>query len=327
MTEAGGPRVVVARHLLPAGADLLERYFEVVSGGLDADRERLLALLPGADAIVADPTVPVDEEVLEAAGPGLKLVANFAVGYDNVDRAACAGRGVVVTNTPDVLTDATAELALGLTVAAARGICAAERSLRAGGWSGWDPADYRGIELSGATVGIVGMGRIGFRYGRLMAGFGGEILYTSRSPKPQAEAELGAVRADLPRLLAESDVVSLHLPATAENRHLIDAGAIGRMKAGAILVNTARGSLVDSQALAEALAGGRIAAAGLDVFEDEPRVPAALLEAPGIVLTPHIGSATYRARDAMAVLVARNVISVLDGEGPLNEVPPPSGQR
>ena len=330
MTAAGGaqagddrPRVVVARRLLPAGFELLEPRFDLVSGGLDADRERLLQLVPGAAAIVADPTVAIDDEVLGAAGPGLELVANFAVGYDNVDRVALARRGITLTNTPDVLTDATAELALGLTVAAARQIPAAEDNLRAGGWSGWDPAQYRGIELSGATVGVVGMGRIGFRYAQLVSGFGGQILYTSRSRKEQPESALGARRVSLEDLLAGSDVVSLHLPATPENHHLIGAGAISQMKAGCVLVNTARGSLVDSDALARGLADGRIAAAGLDVFENEPEVPASLLEAPGVVLTPHIGSATFRSRDAMADLVARNVISVLDGGPPLNEVVPP----
>lgn len=323
-TPAGRPRVVVARRLLPAGAGLLESRFELVSGGLDATRGDLLSLVPGASAIVADPTVAIDGEVLDAAGPDLKLVANFAVGYDNVDREACAKRGVLLTNTPDVLTDATAELALGLTLAAARQIPAAERDLRDGGWTGWDPSRYRGIELSGATVGIIGLGRIGRRFARLMAGFGGEILYTARSRKPEAEAALGVRHEELDQLLAESDVVSLHLSATPENRHLIDADAIALMKEGSILVNTARGSLVDAEALARAMAEGRPAAAGLDVFENEPEVPPSLLESPRVVLTPHIGSATYRSRDAMAELVAGNVISVLEGEGPLNEVPPPA---
>ncbi len=324
--DAGGrPRVVVARRLLPAGLELLERKFDVESGGLDCDRSELVNRVRGAAAVVADPTVRIDEELLDAAGPGLRLVANFAVGFDNVDRAACASRGVLVTNTPDVLTDATAELALGLTLAAARQIPAAERSLRGGGWSGWDPAQYRGIELSGATVGVVGLGRIGLRYAQLMAGFGGQTLYTSRSRKETAEQGLGARRVDLEQLLAESDVVSLHLAASPENHHMIDAGAIASMKQGSILVNTARGSLVDSQALAGALAQGRPAAAGLDVFEGEPQVPRSLLDAPGVVLTPHIGSATYRSRDAMAELVAGNVIAVLTGDGPLNEVSPPEG--
>ena len=276
--------------------------------------------MPGSAAIVADPTVPVDAELLDAAGEGLELVANFAVGYDNIDLAACAERGVTVTNTPDVLTDATAELALGLTLAAARQIPDAIQSLRAGEWTGWDPTDYRGIELSGATFGVIGLGRIGRRYAELVRGFGGRLLYSSRSSKPEAEAKLGAERVELEQLLRESDVVSIHAAATADNHHLIDAEALALMKESALLVNTARGTLVDSDALAEALRAGRIAAAGLDVMEGEPEIPESLLSAPRLVLTPHIGSATYRTRDAMAELVAHNVIAVLDGKAPLTPV-------
>jgi glyoxylate reductase len=262
----------------------------------------------------------VDSELLDAAGEGLELVANFAVGYDNIDLAACAERGVAVTNTPDVLTDATAELALGLTLAAARQIPAASESLRAGEWAGWDPAGYRGIELSRATFGVIGLGRIGRRYAELVSGFGGRLLYTSRSARLDAETELGAERVELPQLLSESDAVSIHVASTADNRHLIDREALARMKQTAVLVNTARGPLVDSSALAEALGEGLIGAAGLDVIEGEPRVPECLLQAPRLVLTPHIGSATYRARDAMAELVAHNVIAVLGGQAPLTPV-------
>ncbi len=316
-------KVIVARQLLPAGLSLLEGDFDLAQGGLDADRGRLLGLVPGASAIVADPTVRIDDEVLGAAGPQLELVANFAVGYDNVDRDACARRGVLLTNTPGVLTDATAELALALTLAAARQVPSAEAGLRQGRWTGWDPAAFRGLELSGSTVGVVGMGRIGFRYAELMAGLTGSLLYVSRKAKPGAESGLGARRVELEELLAESDVVSLHLAAAPGNRHLIDAGAVSLMKPTAILVNTARGSLLDGDALASALVEGRLGAAGLDVFEAEPEVPLALREAPRTVLTPHIGSATFRSRDAMAELVARNVISVLGGQGPLDEVAPP----
>jgi glyoxylate reductase len=315
---------VVARELLEAGRRRLDERFEVVSGGLDCDRSRLLGLVPGASAIVADPTVPVDNGVLDAAGDGLRLVANFAVGYDNVDRVACARRGVVVTNTPDVLTDATAELALGLTLAAARQTPDAERTLRTGRWTGWDPAAFRGIQLGGCTVGIVGMGRIGLRYAGLIRPLTGTLLYSSRSQDEAAEAVLDARRVSLDELLARSDVVSLHLPVSPETLHMIDASALEAMKPDAILVNTARGGLVDSQALAAALREGRLGAAALDVFEHEPSVPDVLLEAPRLVLTPHIGSATHRARDGMAEMVAANVIAVLDGREPLNEVPPPA---
>lgn len=316
-------RVVVARELLPAGAEPLAGRFEVVSGGLGSTRDDLLALVPGAAAIVADPTVRVDERVLHAAGDGLRLVANFAVGHDNVDLGACARRGVRVSNTPDVLTDATAELALGLTLAAARQLPAAEGSLRRGEWTGWDPGAYRGSELSGRTFGIAGLGRIGLRYAELVSPLAGSIIYFSRSPHEGAESRLGARRVGLETLLGESDVLSLHLPAGPDSLHLIDGEALAAMKHGAILVNTARGSLVDSAALAASLADGRLGAAGLDVFEGEPAVPPDLLAAPRVVLTPHIGSATYRARDRMAELVAENVISVLDGGDPVTPVPLP----
>ena len=212
-----------------------------------------------------------------------------------------------------MLTNATAELALALTLASARLLSEAESDLRKGRWEGWDPAAYRGLELSGATVGIVGLGRIGGRYAELLGGFGVELLYTARSRKPEAEERLGAAWADLEELLERSDAVSIHAPAGPETKHLIDAGALHRMKASAVLVNTSRGSLVDLDAVATALREGSLGAAGLDVYENEPEVPPAILDAPRTVLAPHIGSATVKARDAMARTVADNVIAFLDG--------------
>lgn len=313
-------RIVILRELLPAGLDLLGEKYELRIGGLDSTPEQWRELVEGADVIVADPTVPVGPELLDSAGDDLKLVANFAVGYDNVDLSACSERGVIVTNTPDVLTDATAELAVALTLSAARDIPAAERSLRASEWSGWDPAEYRGFELTGSTVGVVGMGRIGRRYAELMSGFGVDFLYTSRRPREEVEVRLGARRAGLEELLERSDVVSLHLPDTADTRHTIDGRTIRLMKPTAILVNTGRGPVVDSSAVAAALEDGRLGAAGLDVYEGEPGVPEQLLNAPRTTLTPHIGSATYRSRDGMAELVARNVIAVTEGREPVTPV-------
>jgi len=314
------PVVVIARILLPAGTELLETRCRIRSGGAGASREEIAALLPGARVFIADPTVRVDEELIDAAGADLRAVANFAVGYDNVDLAACRRRGVTVTNTPDVLTNATAELALALTLAAARFVSDAERDLRGGRWPGWDPAAYRGLELSGATAGIVGLGRIGARYGELLAGFGVELLYASPRAKPERAAPLGARHVELDELLGASDVVSLHAPGTPENRHMIGAAALTRMKEGSVLVNTSRGPLVDTEALAQALRAGRIGAAGLDVFEGEPDLPPVLAYAPRTVLTPHIGSATVKARDAMARTVAENVLAVLEGREPPNRV-------
>jgi glyoxylate reductase len=313
------PIVVVARRLLPAGYELLAPGCEVREGGLDVTSERLRALVPGADAIVADPAVRVNAALLEAAGPQLAAVANFAVGYDNVDLEACRARGVIVTNTPEVLTNATAELALALTLAAARRITEAERELRAGRWTGWDPGDLLGVELAGATFGIVGLGRIGRRYAELVAPLAGELVYTSRGQKPDAERALGAEQVSLGELLSRADVVSLHVPGTPETVGLIGRNELRAMNRTAVLVNTARGSLVDSSALAAALRDGEIAAAGLDVYESEPRVPSELLEAPRCVLLPHIGSATTRARDGMA-RVAENVLAVLGGSEPPNRV-------
>jgi glyoxylate reductase len=312
--------VAVARVLLPAGLEPLEQSFDVRCGGLDATGKRILELVAGADAIVADPAVPVDQGLLEQSGPQLRLVANFAVGVDNIDLVACRNRGVTVTNTPDVLTNATAELALALTLAASRRLSDSERDLRAGRWTGWDPAAYLGSELSGATVGIVGLGRIGRRYAELLSGFGAALLYTSRSANPDAERELGAQRAELEDLLRGADVVSIHAPATPETYHLIDAAAIDLIGPEGVLVNTSRGTLVDLAAVADALQSGKLGAAGLDVYEGEPDVPQAILEAPRAVLAPHIGSATRKARDGMARTVAENVIAVLDGREPPNRV-------
>ena len=312
--------VVIARILLPAGRDLLVDRFELREGGLDSTRKEVLALAPGAAALVADPTVPVDAELLDTCGTGLKLVANFAVGYDNIDLAACRERGVLVTNTPDVLTEATAELALALTLAAARRMSDAERDLRAGRWTGWDPAAYRGIEITGSTVGVIGMGRIGTRFAALAHGLGAEIVYSGPTRKPEAESELGARHLLVEELLERADIVSLHAPASDETRGMIGRRELDLIGPEGLLVNTSRGPLVDPDALADALEAGTIGAAGLDVYPNEPEVPARLLEAPRCVLLPHIGSATVPSRDGMARAVADNVIAVLEGREPVSRV-------
>lgn len=314
-------RVLIVRLLLDAGADRLRERFDVVEGGLDADRARWLELAPGSRALIADPTVPVDRELLDACGQDLAIVANFAVGYDNVDLAACAERGVVVTNTPDVLTQATAELAIALTFAAARRISDAERFLRQGLWSGWEPAAHLGIEVAGATIGVVGMGRIGRRYAELAIGLGANVVYAAPRPSPEAEQALGVRRLELDALLERADIVSLHARAGEENRGLIGRSELDLIGPGGVLVNTARGALVDERELALALAEGRLGAAGIDVYEREPEVHPALLDAPNCVLLPHIGSATRTSRDGMARMAAENVIAVLGGQDPLNPVP------
>ena len=307
------------RELLPAGLEMLE-HFDVSTLGLDSTREEMLAGSDGAEALVTDLTFPVDGEMLDAAGPQLKVVANYGVGYDNIDLEACAARGITVTNTPDALTNATAELALALAMAAARDLPGAERDLRDGSWQGWDPRRWRGFELSDATIGVVGAGRIGGRFLDLVAGFGGHRLYTSRIRKFRLEEQLGARQVELDELLELSDLVSLHLPGGSETHHMIDDRALSLMKPTAVLVNTGRGTLVDSKALIRALEEDRLGAAGLDVFEGEPALDPGFLTAPRVALAPHIGSATYRSRDEMARIVAANVVAVLDGREPPNPV-------
>lgn len=312
--------VVIARVLLPAGRDLLNERYELREGGLGVSRQELLELVPGAAALVADPSIRIDGELLDAAGGQLKVVSNFAVGHDNVDLDACRERGVAVTNTPGVLTEATAELALALTLAAGRRMSDAERDLRDGRWQGWDPAAYLGLELRESTVAVVGLGRIGGRYAEMVSALGAEVVYVSRSPKPEAEEALGARRLELAEACEAADVVSVHAPAGPETRHLIGAPELELIGPDGVLVNTSRGSLVDNLAVAAALSDGRLGAAGLDVYENEPEVPAELLEAPRAVLLPHIGSATQRSRDGMARMAAENVIAVLEGKEPVSRV-------
>jgi glyoxylate reductase len=313
------PLVVVASPLPDAGLELLRAAFDVSNGDPPPAPEELRRRVAGAQALVADPTVAVDEELL-AAGAGLKIVANYAVGYDNIDVEACRARGIVVTNTPDVLTNATAEFTVALMLAAARRLGEGERLLRAGRWRGWHPEELQGRELADSTIGIVGLGRIGSRVAELLGGFRAELLAASRTAQPELENRLGVERVSLDELFARSDVVTLHVPATAETRHLVDADALARFKRGAILVNTARGALVDTAALIAALRSGQLGAAGLDVYENEPEVPADLIELQSVVLAPHIGSATAKARNGMARLAAENVVAVLAGRSPITPV-------
>lgn len=282
-------------------------------------RADLLALVAGADAVLTLLHDRVDEELLEAAGPQLRCIANVAVGYDNVDVAAAERRGVVVTNTPGVLDDATADLTMALILAATRRLVEGDRLVRSGQPWSWGMGFMLGSSLRSKRLGIVGLGGIGTRVAERARAFGMEIAYHSRHPSPAA-AELEAERLSLPDLLAGSDVVSLHCPLTPETHHLIGAEQLAAMKPSAVLINAARGPIVDERALAQALVKRQIAAAGLDVFEREPEVEEGLLLLENVVLTPHLGSATVETRTAMAELAARNAISVLGGQGPLTPV-------
>jgi glyoxylate reductase len=283
-------------------------------------RAALLAEIAGADALISLLDVRVDEELLSRA-PQLRVVANCAVGFDNVDLAAATRRGVVVTNTPDVLTSATADFTFALLLGAARRLAEGDALVRGGGWRGWSLDLLVGADVGGRTLGIVGLGRIGCAVARRARGFAMPILYAG--PRPVAAAgELGARHVPLPELLEASDFVSLHVPLSPATRHIIDAAALARMKPTAILVNTARGACVDEAALAAALERGALAAAGLDVFAAEPAVHPGLLASPRALLAPHVGSATHSARGRMAELCGLAVAAVLSGQRPQHVVNP-----
>jgi len=262
----------------------------------------------------------IDAAVLDAAGPSLKVVANFAVGFDNIDLEACRQRGVRVTNTPGVLTDATADLAWALILSTARRVVEGDRLVRSRRWSGWAPMQLLGLQLTGATLGVVGAGRIGTAVALRSQGFGMRVLYADSQVNRELENKLAAQRVELHQLLAAADVVSLHVPLTPQSRHMIGAAELRLMKPTAILINTARGPVVDEAALVEALRERRIAGAGLDVYEHEPRLTPGLIDLPNVVLLPHLGSAATATRQKMSQMVAQNVIAVLRGEEPPNPV-------
>jgi glyoxylate reductase len=313
-------KVLVTREIPAAGLRPLEDYDLTVLSEAPPARDELLEAAGGASGVLSNVTEKIDAEFMDAAGDGLKVVANMAVGYDNVDVGAAKERGIVVTNTPGVLDETTADTAFMLLLAAARRLGESERTLRAGNWEWWGPKLFVGVDVWGKTLGIVGMGRIGQAVARRGRGFGMEILYHNRSRNKEAEEELGARYADLDEILETADFVSIHTPLTDETRHLIGAEELEKMKPTAVLVNTSRGPVVDEEALADALADGRIFAAGLDVYEEEPRVHPKLLELENAVLAPHIGSGSQETRDGMAVLAAENVAAVLSGRGPKTPV-------
>jgi glyoxylate reductase len=314
--------VVFVSGTLPGDAvHVLRESFEVVTDDAGIDSPAFLAAAPRVRGIVSLLTDRIDDALL-ARCPALAVVANVAVGVDNVDLAACAARGIIVTNTPDVLTEATADLAFGLLLAAARRIAEGDRLVRAGLFTGWTPTFLLGARVHGMQLGIVGFGRIGKAVARRARGFGIHVGYTQRRREPEAiERALGASYvASVDELAASSDAISIHCPLTAETRHLFDARRLSRMRPGSILVNTARGPIVDEAALARALEHGPLGAAGIDVFEEEPKIHPALLSRPNAVLAPHIGSADRPTREAMASTAAANVIRVLRGEPALTPV-------
>ena len=313
-------RVLVTREIPEEGLRPLKDFEVTVLSEKIPERGELLEAVKGAAGVLSTLTENVDAEFMDAAGDGLKVVANMAVGYDNVDIDAARERGVVVTNTPGVLDETTADTAFMLLLAAARRLGEGERIVRAGRWEAWGPKMLTGPDVWGKRLGILGFGGIGQAVARRARGFGMEILYYNRSRKEEAERALGAQYLDLDELLRTCDFFSIHTPLTEETKHLIGAPEFEKMKTEAVLVNTSRGPVVDEAALADALAEGRIFAAGLDVYEEEPKVHPKLLELENVVLAPHIGSASIETRDKMAVTAGEDLRAVLRGERPKNPV-------
>ena len=319
------PRVIVTRRWPEEVETRLAEQFDVELNPEDRPlgRDGLKQAFASADAVFSTVTDAVDADVLAAEPLRARLIGNFGVGFNNIDLDAASARGLTVTNTPEVLTDATADLAMALLLCVARRVGEGERHLRAGAWTGWRPTHMMGTQVTGKTLGLIGFGRIGQAMARRAhRGFDMRVLFFD--PFPPADAvlrELGAERREtVEAVLAESDFVSLHCPATPENRHLIDAARLGRMKPGAFLINTARGDVVEEAALDDALGEGLIAGAGLDVFEREPEVLPGLLARENAVVLPHLGSATRETRVAMGLKVLENAIAFFDGAEPPNRV-------
>ena len=313
------PNVLVTRPIMDEPLARLQERCDVTvhENDFGIPREELLQVVAGREALITMLTERVDAELLTAAGPQLKIVANHAVGFDNVDVAACTAAGVLATNTPDVLTETTADTAFALLLAAARRVGEGERFLRSGTRWIWGPLMMLGQDVHHKTMGVVGFGRIGQAVARRAKGFGMTVLYSDAIQLPaEVEEETGARRVELDELLAQADFISIHTNLTPETRHLFSTEQFRRMKPSAVLVNTSRGPVVDETALADALRSGEIFAAGLDVFEKEPEVAATLLELENAVVIPHLGSATVDTRDAMGNLAVDNVLAALDGSKP-----------
>lgn len=317
-------KVFVTRQIPESGIKLLnEADLEVEVSGVDGvlPREQLLEKVKGVDAILSLLTDKMNAEILDAAGPQLKIVANYAVGYDNIDVKALIEKGVIVTNTPGVLTESVAEHTIALIFALAHRIVESDQYMRDGKYVGWAPLLFLGNDIVGKTLGLVGMGRIGGEVAkRLSDGFGIKILYYDRARSEDLEKQYKMEYADLETLLKNSDFVSIHLPLTPETKHTIGAPQLAMMKKTAYLINTARGSIIDEKALVEALKNGTIRGAALDVYEEEPKMAEGLAQLPNTVLTPHTASATEETRGAMSELAAKNIIEVLNGRSAITPV-------
>ena len=310
--------VYITRMIPQETIDELKKLHDVEVNELDRalTREELLKAVKGRDAIISLLTDTIDGDVLDSAGPHCKIVANYAVGFNNFDLKAATERGVVMTNTPGVLDDATATHAWALLLTTARRISESERYVRDVKWEGWAPMAFIGQDVDGKTLGVAGLGRIGKKFAKKGIAFDMDIIYTNEHRDLAFEKEFNARFVDKETLLKESDYLSLHLPLLADTKHYIGEKELGKMKPTAILINAARGPLIDEKALVQALKNKVIFAAGLDVFEDEPKLAPGLVELENAVIVPHIASATIQTRLAMGKIAINNVISVLNGEAP-----------
>ena len=316
------PRIVITREVFDDAIDFLQQHCEVDANQADAPYtpDALAAKLSNAQGLMCALTDRVDAGLI-ARSPQLKAVANIAVGYNNIDVPACTARGIQVTNTPGVLDDSTADLAFALMLATARRITEVEAYIRKGEWTGWKLKQWLGVDVHHATLGIVGMGRIGQAIARRAYGFEMKLIYHNRKrAAPEIEQRVNATYASLDELLAQADFVILQMPYSPQTHHLIGAKELAKMKPGAILINSTRGGVVDDKALIEALKNGVIRAAGLDVFEGEPKLDAGFLTLQNDVLAPHIGSSTEATRRAMAMTAAKNLVAALSGAEPPNLV-------
>ena len=319
------PKVIVTRRWPEAVEEALKEHFDVELNADDTpfDQAALKDALGRADALFPTVTDKVDADVLAAEPRRCRLIGNFGVGFNNIDVEAAKAKGIVVTNTPDVLTDATADLAMALLLAVARRVGEGERHVRAEAWTGWRPTHMMGTQVTGKRLGLIGIGRIGGAVAKKASrGFDMEVqAYDPFPPAAERLSELGVTLVDSPdKIFESSDFVSIHCPATPENRHLVNAERLASMKPGAFLINTARGDIVDEAALVDALRSGEIAGAGLDVFEQEPKVTEALLTMDNVVLLPHLGSATTETREAMGFRVMENARAFFAGDEPGDRV-------
>jgi glyoxylate reductase len=315
-------KIFITRKIPAAGIQLLKNKgyeVEVYQEDSALPYEVLLEKTKQADALITLLSDKIDKNLIESSGR-LKIIANYAVGYNNIDTESAKQNNIVVTNTPDILTPATADLTWALILAVTKRVAEGDQFVRQGKFTGWGPELLLGGDITGKTMGIIGAGRIGQAAGRRAAGFEMKILYTSNSPKPDFEKQTGAQKVTLDELLNQSDIITIHCPLTPETHHLLNADNLNKVKKGAYLINTSRGQVVHEEALVKALQSGQLAGAGLDVFEFEPEVHPALFTMPQAVLMPHAGSATFETRSEMAAMCARNIIAVMEGKPPINPV-------